>query len=106
MIGGNDRKIIEDSIDEFHKYTCIKFKERRAHDTDYVYFTNSNTGCWSSVGRIGGRQEVSVLSMYKLSKRSFYQTSISFLDKSADTRMYNKKRHSDARNAARNWFHA
>lgn len=60
--GGNDRRMIEDSIEEFHKYTCLKFKERRSSDTDYVYFTNGNTGCWSSVGRIGGRQEVSTYS--------------------------------------------
>lgn len=53
--------MIQEAIEEFHKHTCIKFKERRESDVDYVYFTNSNTGCWSSVGRIGGRQEVSPL---------------------------------------------
>lgn len=63
--------MIEDSIDEFHKYTCIKFKERRAYDTDYVYFTNSNTGCWSSVGRIGGRQEVRALSIKQIKRKKF-----------------------------------
>ncbi|XP_008479838.1 uncharacterized protein LOC103516637, partial [Diaphorina citri] len=23
----------------------------------FLYFNNGNTGCWSSVGRVGGRQE-------------------------------------------------
>lgn len=58
LTGGADRQMIQEAIDEFHKHTCIKFKERRESDFDYVYFTNGNTGCWSSVGRIGGRQEV------------------------------------------------
>lgn len=50
--------MIVESLNEFHKSTCLKFKERRPKDIDYIYFTNGNTGCWSSVGRIGGRQEV------------------------------------------------
>lgn len=58
LIGGNDRQMIYDAIEEYHKVTCLKFKERSSNDKDYVYFTNSNTGCWSSVGKIGGRQEV------------------------------------------------
>ncbi|KAK7604958.1 hypothetical protein V9T40_006144 [Parthenolecanium corni] len=57
---GADRQMIQEAIDEFHKHTCIKFKERRESDFDYVYFTNGNTGCWSSVGRIGGRQEINL----------------------------------------------
>ncbi|XP_065205602.1 zinc metalloproteinase nas-13-like isoform X2 [Planococcus citri] len=59
-IRGNDRQMIYDSIEEYHKVTCLKFKERSSNDKDYVYFTNSNTGCWSSVGKIGGRQEINL----------------------------------------------
>lgn len=46
------------AIDEYKKLTCLKFTPRTPSDTDYISFTNGNTGCWSSVGRIGGRQEV------------------------------------------------
>lgn len=50
--------MILSAIDEYKKLTCLKFTPRTSSDTDYVYFTNGNTGCWSSVGKIGGRQEV------------------------------------------------
>lgn len=56
------RSLIEQAISEYHKYTCIRFSRRTASDKDYLYFTNSNTGCWSSVGRIGGRQELNLQS--------------------------------------------
>ena len=69
--GGNDRQMIQDAMSEFHKNTCIKFKERRPYDTDYVFFTNGNTGCWSSVGRIGGRQEVSFNNISRLATPDF-----------------------------------
>ncbi|XKL64471.1 hypothetical protein PGB90_004557 [Kerria lacca] len=59
-IRGADRQMIVESLNEFHKSTCLKFKERRPKDIDYIYFTNGNTGCWSSVGRIGGRQEINL----------------------------------------------
>lgn len=56
--GPSDRQMIMSSIEEYRKLTCLKFVPRTSSDTDYIYFTNGNTGCWSSVGRIGGRQEV------------------------------------------------
>ncbi|XP_066246564.1 hatching enzyme 1.2-like [Euwallacea similis] len=46
----------------YHKYTCLKFRKRTSADTDYVSIVNTNTGCWSSVGRIGGKQEVNLQS--------------------------------------------
>jgi len=57
-LGSSDRQLILSSIDEYKKLTCLKFTPRTSYDTDYIYFTNGNTGCWSSVGKIGGRQEV------------------------------------------------
>lgn len=47
--------LIEQAINEYHRRTCIKWKARTI-EKDYVSFTNQATGCWSSVGRIGGRQ--------------------------------------------------
>jgi len=38
--------------------TCVKFV-KRTKERDYVYFVSKN-GCYSYVGRIGGRQEISL----------------------------------------------
>lgn len=35
---------------------------------DYLVITNTNTGCWSSVGKIGGKQELNLQSPGCLSK--------------------------------------
>lgn len=51
----NAMNMIESAINEYHSRTCIRFKAR-TYERDYVSFTNDQTGCWSSVGRIGGRQ--------------------------------------------------
>lgn len=47
--------MIERAINEYHRRTCIRFKQR-TFERDYITFTSDNTGCWSSVGRTGGRQ--------------------------------------------------
>ncbi|KAF2884812.1 hypothetical protein ILUMI_21345 [Ignelater luminosus] len=44
---------------EFAK-TCITVRPRRAGDDDYVFITGQDTGCWSWVGRLGGRQELNL----------------------------------------------
>ncbi|XP_046663671.1 zinc metalloproteinase nas-13-like [Homalodisca vitripennis] len=64
-----DRAMINDAIGEYRKLTCIKFVPRTGSERDYVYITNSNTGCWSSVGRIGGRQELNLQSPGCLTKK-------------------------------------
>lgn len=50
---------IQIAIAEFHYYSCIRFVPR-TNQTDYVSIVNSSTGCWSSVGRVGGRQVVNL----------------------------------------------
>ncbi|XP_060842153.1 zinc metalloproteinase nas-13-like [Rhopalosiphum padi] len=67
--GSSDRQMILSSIDEYKKLTCLKFTPRTSYDTDYIYFTNGNTGCWSSVGKIGGRQEINLQTPGCLSKK-------------------------------------
>ncbi|XP_031620738.1 zinc metalloproteinase nas-4-like isoform X2 [Contarinia nasturtii] len=57
----NAMDLIERAINEYHKRTCIRFKPR-TYERDYISFTSQATGCWSSVGRIGGRQEVNLQS--------------------------------------------
>ncbi|XP_050521742.1 zinc metalloproteinase nas-13-like [Daktulosphaira vitifoliae] len=64
-----DRQMIMSAIEDYKKNTCLRFTPRTSHDADYVYFTNGNTGCWSSVGRIGGRQEVNLQSPGCLTKK-------------------------------------
>lgn len=65
-LASDDRQMILSAIDEYKKLTCLKFTPRTSSDADYIYFTNGNTGCWSSVGKIGGRQEVYYFKSYIL----------------------------------------
>lgn len=60
--------LIERALIEYHKNTCVKFIPRRASDDDYISIENSATGCWSSVGRIGGKQVVNLQSPGCVSK--------------------------------------
>ncbi|KAG8040201.1 hypothetical protein G9C98_000771 [Cotesia typhae] len=48
------------AMDDFRKYTCIQFVPHNGERDDYIRITAGNTGCWSSVGRIGGRQDVNL----------------------------------------------
>jgi hypothetical protein len=46
--------VILGAINDFHQRTSIRFKEYDSSDTDYVYITGEDSGCWSYVGRLGG----------------------------------------------------
>lgn len=60
--GEDDVERINWAIEQYHTFTCIKLEPKESGDTDYIEFTNTPTGCWSSVGRIGGRQAVNLKS--------------------------------------------
>jgi hypothetical protein len=60
-MSGSDQNIIERCMSEYHAKTCIKFVPRSS-EKDYISFESSNTGCWSSVGRIGGKQTINLQS--------------------------------------------
>lgn len=47
------------AMGEYHKSTCIRFVPR-SNEKDYVYFGSTNTGCWSSVGKVGGKQTINL----------------------------------------------
>ncbi|XP_037719351.1 zinc metalloproteinase nas-14-like [Drosophila subpulchrella] len=51
----------------YHKYTCVRFMPRIA-EKDYVAFTSRKLGCYSYVGRLGGRQELNLHSPFCLVK--------------------------------------
>lgn len=62
-----DRNVIEHAIAEYHRRTCIRFVPRTIQQ-DYVSIVSGNSGCWSSVGRVGGKQEVNLQSPGCLTK--------------------------------------
>lgn len=54
------KNLIEDVMDYYHERTCIRFRKYDpSTDPDYIRIV-AGDGCSSSVGRIGGRQEVSL----------------------------------------------
>lgn len=54
-----DVSVIQNAFTLYHKNTCIKFIPRRSQ-SDYIAIDNAQSGCWSSVGRIGGEQVVNL----------------------------------------------
>ncbi|XP_061398645.1 hatching enzyme 1.2-like [Musca vetustissima] len=64
---GQDMAIIEHAIAEYHRRTCIRFVPRTS-EQDYISIVSGNSGCWSSVGRVGGKQEVNLQSPGCLTK--------------------------------------
>ncbi|RCN53305.1 shTK domain protein [Ancylostoma caninum] len=63
MISGQyterERALLARSFQEYHKRTCIRFVPRTPLDRDYLYIGKID-GCFSDVGRAGGRQELSL----------------------------------------------
>uniref|UniRef100_A0A665WSZ4 Metalloendopeptidase n=1 Tax=Echeneis naucrates TaxID=173247 RepID=A0A665WSZ4_ECHNA len=55
----NERNVIIRTLVSFNQSTCIRFKWKTEQDRDYLYFF-SGSGCWSYLGRQGGRQRVSL----------------------------------------------
>ncbi|XP_034948724.1 zinc metalloproteinase nas-4-like [Chelonus insularis] len=53
-------QLIMEAMEDFHRNTCIRFVPYTGDTNDYIRITAGNTGCWSSVGRIGGRQDVNL----------------------------------------------
>ncbi|XP_040297353.1 high choriolytic enzyme 2-like [Bufo bufo] len=56
--GTYETAVITAALNDIGDTTCIHFRPRTS-ETDYVTFT-SLSGCWSSVGRIGGQQFISL----------------------------------------------
>ncbi|KAL4711841.1 hypothetical protein ACJJTC_006010 [Scirpophaga incertulas] len=53
------RDMIRKAIADYHRLTCLRFVPYSGQK-DYLTIQSARTGCWSSVGRLGGRQEVNL----------------------------------------------
>uniref|UniRef100_A0A1I7Y270 Metalloendopeptidase n=1 Tax=Steinernema glaseri TaxID=37863 RepID=A0A1I7Y270_9BILA len=53
------RSMIASAMEEYHKQTCIKWVPKTNNDIDYIYIF-PDRGCYSMVGRTGGRQSLSL----------------------------------------------
>ncbi|KAB0797045.1 hypothetical protein PPYR_11106 [Photinus pyralis] len=54
------RFVVWRAMAAFHRETCIRFVERSDRDKDYVLFISRHAGCYSSIGRTGGKQVVNL----------------------------------------------
>lgn len=52
--------MIQNAMNVYHQKTCIKFRRRTSNDRDYISIQNGQSGCWSSIGRVGGAQTVNL----------------------------------------------
>lgn len=51
--------LIAQAMEQYHALTCIQFVPR-FNEPDYISIQNSPSGCWSTVGRMGGMQIVNL----------------------------------------------
>lgn len=51
--------MISDAIDEIQSKTCLKFFPRSV-EKDFIAIDNDFSGCWSPVGKTGGKQVVNL----------------------------------------------
>ncbi|GFY68878.1 astacin-like metalloprotease toxin 2 [Trichonephila inaurata madagascariensis] len=52
------RNVIYEGMQHYHRYTCIRFKER-TNERDFIRIFYGD-GCWSIIGRNGGQQNLSL----------------------------------------------
>jgi hypothetical protein len=51
--------LLEEAMLEIESNTCVKFVEKSWYTRDYIQLIQGN-GCWSNVGRVGGKQMLSL----------------------------------------------
>uniref|UniRef100_A0A0A9YKU2 Metalloendopeptidase n=1 Tax=Lygus hesperus TaxID=30085 RepID=A0A0A9YKU2_LYGHE len=54
-----ERRLIDQAFADYAKLTCVRFVPRST-EPDYLFITSDNTGCWSSVGKTGGAQQLNL----------------------------------------------
>lgn len=61
VLDSNALKIIFSAIHEIEQKTCIRFpKYDETFDEDYLEMDGINSGCWSFIGRLNGRQPINI----------------------------------------------
>lgn len=60
-VSQTDRNLIQKAISEYHSNTCIRFHPRK-DEQDYLSFENNEAGCFSQIGRAGGKQKINLQS--------------------------------------------
>uniref|UniRef100_A0A1L8DQE2 Metalloendopeptidase n=1 Tax=Nyssomyia neivai TaxID=330878 RepID=A0A1L8DQE2_9DIPT len=58
-VNAEQRAWIDLGLKNMSDHTCLRFVPRTTQ-TDYVFVTTSDSGCYSYVGRIGGRQQLNL----------------------------------------------
>ncbi|KAL4232839.1 hypothetical protein ACF0H5_007526 [Mactra antiquata] len=58
-IAPKSKSVLKKAMKRIESLTCIRFRRRKLRDVDYVRYI-SEPGCWSSVGRVGGEQKLSI----------------------------------------------
>nr|CAI5862024.1 unnamed protein product [Callosobruchus analis] len=51
---------LKKAMELYHKYTCLTFREKLSNDHDYLAIKSNAAGCWSSIGRQGGTQDLNL----------------------------------------------
>ena len=64
---------IKSALELLERETCLNFRQRKKNDADYIHFTDLG-GCWSYVGRNGGKQPVSLGTGCKTSGKVSHET--------------------------------
>ncbi|XP_015762281.1 PREDICTED: zinc metalloproteinase nas-13-like [Acropora digitifera] len=59
LFGNKAIEAFNKAIEQYHKQTCLRFEQKASDDTDYVEIF-PGTGCWSQIGRRGGKQQLSL----------------------------------------------
>ncbi|CAD5227063.1 unnamed protein product [Bursaphelenchus xylophilus] len=54
-----ERAVLAKAFNQYHKQTCVRFTPKEPYDRDYLYIGKID-GCYSDVGKAGGRQELSL----------------------------------------------
>jgi hypothetical protein len=64
LLDNNERLLVWQAMDEIKKHTCISFEMRswfsQFWQKDFVEITNGHQGCFSGIGRQGGRMQLNL----------------------------------------------
>ena len=56
----SERVNISNAIKRWQDFTCLRFVKRKSSHKDYIHFQSTDSGCYSYVGRKGGKQVINL----------------------------------------------